>query len=93
MYGSKANKAIWNLLLEVVTAISGHPDDTAAAVATWSFLHGYVTLEHSNPFGVSGPKGGLEQGVEAFLSNFSHHAKPVRNRHPTQATEVRRRKL
>ena len=81
-YGSKASKAVWNLLLEVVTAISGHPDDTAAAVATWSFLHGYATLEHSGAFGPSGPQGGLERGVEAFLNNFRHRAAPLRDEHP-----------
>jgi len=68
------------------------PDDTAAAVATWSFLHGYATLEHSGAFGASGPKGGLERGVEAFLSNFRSPAEPVRKGHSTQATDVRRRK-
>lgn len=69
-YRSKAGKALWNLLLESASAVSGQPDDTAAAVATWSFLHGFATLEHSGAFGTSGPKGGLERGVEAFLSNF-----------------------
>ena len=91
-YGSKAGKAVWNLLLEAASGVSGQPDDTAAAVATWSFLHGYATLEHSGAFGASGPKGGLERGVEAFLSNFRHRAEPVRRGGPTRATNVRRRK-
>ncbi len=84
--GSKAGKAVWNLLLEAASGVSGQPDDTAAAVATWSFLHGYATLEHSGAFGASGPKGGLERGVEAFLSNFRSHAQPPR------ATDAPRRK-
>jgi AcrR family transcriptional regulator len=91
-YGSKAGKAVWNLLLETVSGISGQPDDTAAAVATWSFLHGYATLERAGAFGASGPQGGLERGVEAFLSNFRSRAQPVRNGHSTRATDVRRRK-
>jgi AcrR family transcriptional regulator len=91
-YGSKASKAVWNLLLEAASGVSGQPDDTAAAVAVWSFLHGYATLEHGGAFGASGPKGGLERGVEAFLSNFRSRAQPVRKEHPPRATDVRRRK-
>jgi AcrR family transcriptional regulator len=91
-YGSKASKAVWNLLLEAASGVSGQPDDTAAAVATWSFLHGYATLEHSGAFGASGPKGGLARGVEAFLNNFRSSAQPIRKEHPPRATDVRRRK-
>jgi AcrR family transcriptional regulator len=91
-YGSKASKAVWNLLLEAASGVSGQPDDTAAAVAVWSFLHGYATLEHAGAFGASGPKGGLERGLEAFLSNFRNRARPVRREHPIRATDVRRRK-
>jgi len=91
-YDLKAGKAVWNLLLEAASGVSGQPDDTAAAVATWSFLHGYATLEHSGAFGVSGPKGGLERGLEAFLSNFRSSAEPVRNGHSTRATHIRQPK-
>jgi AcrR family transcriptional regulator len=91
-YGSRAGKAVWNLLLEAASGVSGQPDDTSAAVATWAFLHGYATLEHSGAFGASGPKGGLERGVEAFLSNFRSRAKSVRNEHSARAEDVRRRK-
>ncbi len=91
-YGSKVGKAVWNLLLEAASGVSGHPDDTAAAVATWSFLHGYATLEHSGAFGASGPKGGLELGVAAFLSNFRDRTEPVRKERSTQATDARRKK-
>lgn len=73
-YRSTAGKAVWNLLLEAASGVSGQPDDTAAAVATWSFLHGYATLEHAGAFGASGPQGGLERGVEAFLNHFHHRA-------------------
>jgi len=88
-YGSEVAKAVWNLLLEAASGVSGQPDDTAAAVATWSFLHGYATLEHFGAFGVSGPKGGLERGVEAFPSNFRSRAEPIRNGHSTRAAAVR----
>ena len=91
-YGSKASKAVWNLLLEAASGVSGQPDDTAAAVAVWSFLHGYATLEHAGAFGASGPKGGLERGVEAFLKNFRSSGQPIRKEHPRRATDVRRRK-
>jgi AcrR family transcriptional regulator len=90
-YGSGAGKAVWNLLLEAASGVSGQPDDTAAAVATWAFLHGYATLERSGAFGPSGPKGGLERGVEAFLSNFSSRAQSVRKEHLPRAADVRRR--
>jgi AcrR family transcriptional regulator len=90
-YGSGAGKAVWNLLLETASGVSGQPDDTPAAVATWAFLHGYATLEHSGAFGPSGPKGGLERGVEAFLSNFHSRAQSVRKEHPARAAGVRRR--
>jgi AcrR family transcriptional regulator len=91
-YGSGAGKAVWNLLLDATSGVSGQPDDTAAAVATWAFLHGYATLEHSGAFGPSGPKGGLERGVEAFLSSFRSHAHSVRKNLPAPASDVRRQK-
>jgi AcrR family transcriptional regulator len=91
-YGSKAGKAVWNLLVEAASCVSGKPDDTAAAVATWSFLHGYASLEHSGAFGASGPKGGLERGVEAFLSSFRGRAQTMRKQRPARPTDVRRRK-
>jgi len=91
-YGSGAGKAVWNLLLEAASGVSGQADDTPAAVATWAFLHGYATLEHSGAFGPSGPKGGLERGVEAFLSNFRGRAQSFRKARPARAADVRRRK-
>ena len=69
-HGSAEAKRVWNLLLGAASAISGQPDDTAAAVATWSFLHGYAVLEHSGAFGASGPKGALQLGLTAFLKSF-----------------------
>ncbi|MBB5328824.1 TetR/AcrR family transcriptional regulator [Tunturiibacter gelidoferens] len=91
-YGAGAGKAVWNLLLEAASGVSGQPDDTAAAVATWAFLHGYATLEHSGAFGPSGPKGGLERGVEAFLSNFRSRARSVRKERTARADVPQRRK-
>ena len=91
-YGSKAGKAVWNLLLEVTSGITGQPDDTAAAVAIWSFLHGYATLEHSGAFGTSGPRGGMERGLEAFLGSFRSSFPPVSKGTSPRATHVRGRK-
>lgn len=91
-YQSAAGKALWNLLLDAASGVSGQPDDTAAAVATWSFLHGYATLEHSGAFGKSGPKGGLERGVEAFLSNFRESANSDRKEHPARAATARQKR-
>ena len=88
-YGSRAGKAVWNILLEAASSISGQHDDTAAAVATWAFLHGYATLEHSGAFGRSGPKGGLERGVEAFLGNFRNSAHSLRKEHSARVADVR----
>ena len=69
-YGSQAGKDVWNLFLKAASDITGRPDDTAAAVALWSFLHGYATLEHAGGFGSSGPKGAVALGLESFLSRF-----------------------
>lgn len=71
-YGLPASKAVWNVLLEAASRVSGRPDDTASAVALWSFLHGYAMLEHAGAFGASGPRGGLERGLTAFLAQFPH---------------------
>jgi AcrR family transcriptional regulator len=90
-YASGAGKALWALMVDAASAVSAQPDDTAAAVAIWAFLHGYATLEHSGAFGPSGPKGGLERGIEAFLSNF-RRSQPVRKEHPVRSTTTERRK-
>ncbi|CAM3213489.1 HTH tetR-type domain-containing protein [Deinococcus saxicola] len=62
-----AGKQLWNTLLDVVGRLSGNPDDTAYAVALWTFLHGFAELERSGMFGASGPRGGLEVGLTALL--------------------------
>ena len=53
-----------------------------------------VTSRLSTPVrsGASGPKGGLERGMEALLSNFRSRAEPVGKGHSTRAAGVRRRK-
>jgi AcrR family transcriptional regulator len=63
-------KALWNLVLARVAAVSGHPDDTSAAVALWSFLHGFAALEHSGRFGPSGPQDAFLLGLEALIQRF-----------------------
>lgn len=62
-----SGKRLWNLLLRLVGEVSGNLDDTAAAVAVWSFLHGYVRLEATSLFGPSGPRGGFERGLSALI--------------------------
>lgn len=64
-------KNLWNFLLDIVSAITRKPDDTAAAVALWSFLHGYTSLELSGMFGPSGPKGAMDLGLHALQSGLS----------------------
>jgi AcrR family transcriptional regulator len=61
-----ARKALWEFLLEVVSAQTGSPDDTAAAVALWSFLHGFVSLRAAGAFGPSGPHDALARGLRAL---------------------------
>ena len=65
-----AGKDLWNFVLARVEEVTGRPDDTAATVAFWSFLHGFVSLERSGLFGLSGARGGLEVGLEALLSGL-----------------------
>jgi hypothetical protein len=65
-----ARKALWNYLLRIVGGLTGNPDDTDAAVATWSFLHGYAALGAAGLFGASGPKGGFARGVGALRTGL-----------------------
>jgi AcrR family transcriptional regulator len=65
-----AGKDLWNFVLTLVSEVTKQRDDTAATVAYWAFLHGYSVLERSGMFGASGPKGGLEVGLEAFLKGL-----------------------
>lgn len=68
--GPGPEKDLWNLALQVVGEVMGREDDTAAAVAFWSFLHGYAGLERAGRFGLSGPRGALERGVEALIAGL-----------------------
>ncbi len=61
-----ARKALWTFVLRIVGALTGAEDDTDAAVATWSFLHGFADLRAAGLFGASGPKGGFARGVRAL---------------------------
>ncbi|MDX2005544.1 MAG: TetR/AcrR family transcriptional regulator [Meiothermus sp.] len=69
-----AGKDLWGLVLSLVGNVTGNPDDTAAAVALWSLLHGFAVLERSGMFGPSGPQGGLERGLEALLGGLEAQA-------------------
>jgi AcrR family transcriptional regulator len=70
-----AAKELWNTILEIVGNVTGKPDDTAASVAFWAFLHGFSSLERTGQFGKSGPKGGFEIGLEALITGFSGNKK------------------
>jgi AcrR family transcriptional regulator len=65
---SPTGKRLWELVLRTIGGISGNPDDTPMAVAFWSFLHGFVSLEQAGRFAPSGPGGGFEAGLEALLA-------------------------
>lgn len=90
--GFAESLALWTLLLEAVGVVSSQRDDTAAAVAMWSFLHGYAMLGHSGAFGGSGPKGGLERGLTAFLTSFSQKVRPVRKPVAARGPNARRQR-
>ena len=68
---SGSGKDVWNFVLELIGNLTHKPDDTAAAVAFWSFLHGFSALERSGMFGKSGPKEGLEVGLNALLKGLT----------------------
>ncbi len=76
---TESGKALWNALLAVVGSLTGNPDDTAATVALWAFLHGFICLERSGQFGPSGPKGGFEVGLQAIIEGLPR-VKPRRSR-------------
>ena len=67
-------KDLWNTVLELVSASSQTPDDTARTVALWAFWHGFVVLERSGQFGLSGPRGGFEVGLAALLDEMERAA-------------------
>ncbi len=68
--GPGPGKDLWNTVLALVGGVTGNPDDTAAAVVFWAFIHGFVGLERSGQFGSSGPKGGFERGLGALLTGL-----------------------
>lgn len=69
-------KALWKLVLELIGGLTTNPDDTAGAVALWSFLHGYTSLERSGSFGQSGARGGFDAGLEAIIAGLPRAGKP-----------------
>jgi AcrR family transcriptional regulator len=66
--GAGEGQRLWQFFLAQVSAVTGLSDDTASTVAIWSFLHGYVELQRSGLFGLSGPAGGFERGLAALLT-------------------------
>lgn len=73
---TSAGKALWNTILHLVGQLSGQPDDTDHAVALWTFLHGFATLERSGLFGPSGPRGGLHVGLNALFDAMQRPTTP-----------------
>ena len=69
-----AGKDLWNLVLALVAGVTGERDDTAGAVALWSFLHGFVSLERGGAFGASGPRAGFERGLAALAAGLGQDA-------------------
>jgi AcrR family transcriptional regulator len=67
---SESGKVLWQFVLALVRDASGHEDGTAYAVALWSFLHGFVSLERTGQFGASGPLDGLEVGIRSLAVGF-----------------------
>jgi hypothetical protein len=65
-----ARKALWDMLLRVVAGLTGNADDTGAAVAVWSFLHGFAHLGEAGMFGASGPRDGFERGLAALIAGL-----------------------
>ena len=72
-------KALWNLVLKLIGGITENPDDTAGAVALWSFMHGYASLERAGVFGSSGAQGGFDAGLTAIIEGLPR-IKPRRTR-------------
>lgn len=66
-----AGKDLWNAVLGLVSDVTGILDDTSASVALWAYLHGYLALERSGQFGLSGPQGGFETGLNALIEGFA----------------------
>ncbi|BDC53163.1 TetR family transcriptional regulator (plasmid) [Bryobacterales bacterium F-183] len=67
---TEPRKRLWLTVLGLVGRLTGDADDTSAAVATWSYLHGFCTLEASGLFGASGPKEGFRRGVATFANGL-----------------------
>jgi len=63
--------ALWNLFLDAMSTVTGRSDDTAAVVALWAFLHGYVALSTAGNFAASGDQAGFERGVKALLDGLA----------------------
>ena len=62
-------KLLWLLLLEAIEDLSQKPNDTAGAMALWSFLHGFATLEASGKFGDRSQRS-LADGLDVLLAGL-----------------------
>ena len=69
-------KALWNLVLQVVGRLTNNPDDTGAAVAAWSFLHGFASLRAAGMSGSSGHRDGFARGLAALTAGLKPAVAP-----------------
>ena len=73
-----AHEALWNFVVEHVTALTGPGDAEEAAVALWAYLHGTAQLEAIDVFGGKRPGKAFDYGLNAWLQAAS--ADPCRKR-------------
>jgi AcrR family transcriptional regulator len=67
-----AENELWEYCVQLVSLVCGRRDAADSAVALWSFLHGFVSIEQAGILGDRKPKEGFEVGLEVMLSGFSN---------------------
>lgn len=67
----EAGHALWAFDVTLLEQVVGKENAPAAAVALWSFVHGYIQLERANILGEMKPRSGFQFGLEAFLAGLS----------------------
>lgn len=67
----QAGHAMWDFVVEKVENVVGAERAASAAVALWSFLHGFVQLDSVAIFDEQKPRSGFQVGLEALLSGLT----------------------
>ncbi len=67
----QAEQDLWGLVVRLVEQTVEQVSAESAAVALWSFLHGFVQLERAAILGEQKPRSGFQVGLEAFLSGLT----------------------